>query len=348
MNILVIGGSRFLGRFVVEEALRKGYQVTVFNRGQHNGIFEGQPVEQLIGDREQDLSLLRNRSWDAVVDTCAYLPGDITGLLDMLKGNIKHYTFISSISVYQDWVPVGIDESYTTPTLSEEKLQELLSDPSVTLPGEHYGHLKRMCEMEAERIMPDQVLHVRPGLIVGPHDESDRLTYWVRRVGEGGAVLAPEFPEQQIQFIDGRDLACWILHGVEQQITGIYNATGPARPLSMEQFLNTCRGVTNSDAEWVWTKEQFLLDHGVQPWRDLPLWIPHNFPLEEGGEPWRGAGSVDITCALEAGLTFRPLEATIADLWNWDQQRLQEGKPLKAGLNSDREVELIRLYRDEQ
>jgi len=347
MNILVIGGSRFLGRFVVEEALHKGYQVTVFNRGQHNAIFEGQPVEQLIGDRKRDLSLLHNRSWDAVVDTCAYLPGDVTGLLDALQGNMKHYTFISSISVYQDWVPPGINESYTTPTLSEEKLQELLNDPSVTLPGQYYGHLKRMCEMEAERLMPGQVLNVRPGLIVGPHDESDRLTYWVRRVGEGGEVLAPEFPDQQIQFIDGRDLASWILHGVEQQVTGIYNATGPAKPLSMEQFLNTCRSVTSSDAEWVWAKEQFLLDHGVQPWMDLPLWIPYNFPLEEGGEPWRGAGSVNITPALEAGLTLRPLEATLADLWHWDQQRSREGKPLKAGLTSDREKELILLYREE-
>ncbi|WP_314590600.1 hypothetical protein [Paenibacillus terrigena] len=161
-------------------------------------------------------------------------------------------------------------------------------------------------------------------------------------------MLVPEFPERKIQIIDGRDLACWILHGIEQQITGIYNATGPARPLTMEQFLNTCQSVTNSDAAWVWAKEQFLLDHEVQPWTELPLWIPYNFPLAEGGEPWRGVGSVDITCALEAGLTFRPLEATIADLWNWDQQRLQEGKPLKAGLTSDREEELIRLYRDEQ
>ncbi|WP_314590598.1 NAD-dependent epimerase/dehydratase family protein [Paenibacillus terrigena] len=182
MKILVIGGSRFLGRFVVEEALHKGYQVTVFNRGQHNVIFEGQQVEQLIGDRKQDLSLLRNRSWDAVVDTCAYLPGDVTGLLDVLKGNIKHYTFISSISVYQDRVPIGIDEQYKTLTLSEEKLQELLSDPSISLPGEYYGHLKRMCEIETERLMPGHVLNIRPGLIVGPHDQSDRLTYWIRRV----------------------------------------------------------------------------------------------------------------------------------------------------------------------
>nr|WP_321575594.1 NAD-dependent epimerase/dehydratase family protein [Paenibacillus guangzhouensis] len=231
MKILVIGGSRFLGRFVVEEALRKGYQVTVFNRGQHNGIFEDQPVEQLIGDRKQDLSLLQNRSWDAVVDTCAYLPHDVTSLLDVLDGKLKHYTMISSISVYQDWAPEGINEQYITPTLSNEKLQELLQDPSVSLPGPYYGHLKRMCEIEAERLMPGRVLNVRPGLIVGPHDESDRLTYWVRRVSEGGTVLAPEFPTQQIQFIDGRDR--------------------PAKPLTMEQFLNTCRSVTNSDAAWV-------------------------------------------------------------------------------------------------
>lgn len=345
MNILVIGGSRFLGRFVVEEALRRGHQVTVFNRGQHNDIFEEQSVEMLMGDRKQDLSLLHHRSWDAVVDTCAYFPGDVTTLLNVVKSNIKHYTMISSISVYQDWVPLGIDENYNTPTLSEEKLQELLNDPTVTLPGAYYGHLKRMCEMEADRLMPGQVLNVRPGLIVGPYDESDRLTYWVRRVCEGGKVLAPEVPEQQIQWIDVRDLANWILHGIEQQLTGIYHATGPAEPLTMERFLDACRRVTNSDAQWIWADEQFLLNHQVQPWMGLPLWIPHNFPLEEGGEPWRGAGSMNIERALNAGLTFRPLEATIEDLWCWDQLRVGEGKPLRAGLTSDREKELIRLFR---
>jgi 2'-hydroxyisoflavone reductase len=343
MNILVIGGTKFLGRCVVQEALSRGHQVTLLNRGNHNEIFAETSVEMLIGDRNSDLEILQGRTWDAVVDTCAFLPEQVTKLTKLLQGKTKHYTFISSISVYQDWVPVGIDESYDTPTLSAEKLQEVMNDSTVSLPGPYYGPFKRMCEVEAERHLPGQVLSIRAGLLVGPYDYTDRLTYWVRRVHQGGSVLTSENPHQKVQFIDARDVARWILHAMEYQVTGIYNATGPEYPLTFEQLLETCQRVTKSDATWVWTPERFLLDQKVAPWTDLPLWLPEKYPLE-GGEPWRGGGSVNCKKAFAAGLSCRPLEDTLRDLWQWDQDRNEAS--LKAGLSTEREQEILRMLKE--
>lgn len=345
MNILVIGGTKFLGRFVVQEALSRGHQVTLLNRGNHHEVFAEASVEMLMSDRNGDLEILQGRTWDAVVDTCAFLPEQVTKLAKLLQGKIKHYTLISSISVYQDWVPEGIDESYNTPTLTAEKLHEVLNDSTLTLPGPYYGPFKRMCEIEAERYLPGQVLSIRAGLLVGPYDYTDRLTYWVRRVHQGGPVLAPENPHQKVQFIDARDVARFILHAMENQVMGIYNVTGPEVALTFEQLLETCRRVTKSDATWVWTSERFLLDQQVAPWSDLPLWLPEKYPLEEGGEPWRGGGSVNCGKAFASGLSCRPLTDTLRDLWQWDQDRNEVS--LKAGLSPVREQEILQMLKEE-
>lgn len=343
MNILVIGGTKFLGRAVVEEALNKGHFVSVFNRGNHPDVFVDSRVETIIGDRNEDLSLLKHREWDAVIDTCAFFPNQVSRLTQLLKHQIRHYTLISSISVYQDWIPEGIDQNYTTPILSEDKMQELLQAKDIELPGPYYGPLKRMCEMEAELNLPSRVLTIRAGLLVGAYDYSDRLTYWVRRIHRGGEVLAAENPQQHVQFIDVRDVAAWILYCAERQITGIYNTTGPEEPLTFKGLLDTCKVVTHSDASYIWAKEKFLLDNGVAPWSELPLWLPQKFPLEEGGEPWRGVGSVNCSKAFAAGLQCRPIADTLRDLWQWDQAREQGA--LLAGLNEEREQELIAAYK---
>jgi 2'-hydroxyisoflavone reductase len=335
VKILIVGGTLFLGRHLVEAAVARGHDVSTFSRGRH--ISGARPdVESLRGDRHADVSALMGRRWDAAIDTCGYVPGAVNRLLDVLATAIGHYTFVSSVSVYADFAPAGTDETSPLATITQEQLreaEEMATGARATSRsyGEMYGALKALCERAAEGRMPGRVLTVRPGLIVGPYDYTDRFTYWVRRVSEGGSVLAPGTPVRRVRVIDARDLSEWIVRMAERQQTGVFNATGAEDDLSFGRLLDVCRTVSESDARFAWIDETYLLDSGIQPWSELPLWIPQarNEIFEVRNDK-----------AVAAGLTFRSLDATVRDTFEWDRARPND-EPLKSGISRDRERELM-------
>ncbi|MBE7151019.1 SDR family oxidoreductase [Bacillus mycoides] len=336
MKILILGGTRFLGRAFVEEALKRGHEVTLFNRGTNNEIFP--EVEQLIGDRNDDVSSLENRKWDVVVDTCGFSPHHIRKVGEVLKDNIEHYTFISSISVYKDWIPYHIKEDYILqPEPPSDKVKAV--ENGEISPYEYYGALKVLCEKEAEKYWPGRVLHVRAGLLSGMFDYTDRIPYWVQRVAKGGNVLVPGRKDRPVQLVDIKDVASFGLNMAENNKVGTFNITGPNDELTMEELLNTCKEVTNSDAEFVWVDESFMSEHKVQPWTEMPLWLPETFPLEGNTEPWKGGFSVSIESAVKEGLTFSNLEDTVTDVNEW--MRETKGRELKAGISIEREKVLL-------
>src|SRR5688572_12046885 len=269
VKILIVGGAIFLGRRLVDAALARGHEIATFTRGRHR-IHDD--VEALIGDRNGDLSALRGRHWDAVIDTCGYVPGSVRRILDALdRDRVAHYTFVSSVSVYADHPAGGSDESAPVATITAAQLDEAEQMPTgeratAGTYGQIYGALKALCEQAAEHRMPGRVLNVRPGLIVGPDDYTDRFTYWVRRVGRGGEVLAPGRPARRVRVIDARDLADWIVRAAERRMAGVFNATGAEDRLTFGGMLEACRAVSGGDARFIWVPETYLLDKGVQPW----------------------------------------------------------------------------------
>ncbi|MDQ3686078.1 MAG: NAD-dependent epimerase/dehydratase family protein [Acidobacteriota bacterium] len=335
MKILIIGGTIFLGRHLIEAALARRYQVTIFNRGQHNPDLYPE-IEKLRGDRSDDLTALRGRRWDVVIDTCGYVPGVVGKSVELLADAVEHYTFISSCSVYANFDLAGTDENAPVKTITSEQLREAEKietgeRATAFIYGEMYGALKALCERAAEEAMPGRVLNVRAGLIVGAHDYSDRFTYWVRRVAEGGEVLAPGRPERRVRVIDVRDVAEWILRMVETRQTGVYNATGAEDDLTMARLLNECRTVSGSVAGFIWASEKFLLEQKVEAWSKMPLWLPEEF---------NGIFAVKNDKAIAAGLTFRPLSETISDTLMWDAARPTNAER-RAGLKQEREQQLL-------
>jgi 2'-hydroxyisoflavone reductase len=324
MQLLILGGTIFLGRHLVDAAAARGHAVTLFNRGQHNPELYPD-VEKLRGNRDGDLEALRGRRWDAVIDTCGYVPRIVRASAELLAPSVDHYTFISSISVYAGMQTPGMDESAPVGTLEDASVEEVT--------GATYGPLKALCEQAAETAMPGRVLNIRPGLIVGPHDPSDRFTYWPRRVARGGEVLAPGRPGRAVQIIDVRDLAEWTVRMVEGQQTGVYNATGPDHVLTMGEVLDACQDVSGSDARFTWVSEEWLREAGVAPWSELPLWVPER---EENA----GFSSIDCRQAFAAGLTFRPLTDTVRDTLAWVADLPADREP-RAGLKPEREQELL-------
>jgi 2'-hydroxyisoflavone reductase len=342
MKLLILGGTKFLGRHLVESALARGHEVTLFNRGQLNPELFPE-VEKLRGDRDGGLDALKGRRWDAVVDTSGYSPRVVRDSARLLAEAVEHYAFISSISVYKDTSVPGVDEDYPVAAVTDERLREaeaLRQSELTAAPffGEMYGALKALCERAAEEVMPGRVLNVRAGLIVGPHDYTDRFTYWPRRVAEGGEVLAPGDPERQVQVIDARDLAEWVLDMAEAGRAGTFNATGPDYNLTMGRVLETCRGTTGSDARFVWVDERFLLDAGVGPWMEMPLWTPAS---DEGNRHIMG---LSVGKALAAGLKFRPLSETVRDTLEWDLTRPADTQR-RAGLAREKEREVLDAWR---
>ncbi|MBA3531663.1 MAG: NAD-dependent epimerase/dehydratase family protein [Ardenticatenales bacterium] len=327
MKLLILGGTIFVGLHLVEAALARGHEITLFNRGKHNAELFPE-VEKLRGDRGGDLASLEGRRWDAVIDTTAYIPRAARATAALLADAVDHYTLISSISVYADRAEVGATENSALETMEDETVEEVT--------GETYGPLKVLCERAVEETMPGRTLVVRPGLIVGPHDPTDRFTYWPYRVAEDNEVLAPGNPEQPVQVIDVRDLAEWNIRLVEAQQTGIYHATGPERLLPMRELLETCRRVSSSVSEFTWVSEEFLLANNIAPFSDLPLWVPEAMKL---------FGTVDCSKAIAAGLTYRPLEETIRDTLAWANTR-PESHEWKACLTRERERELLALWRE--
>ena len=329
MKILILGGTIFLGRHVVESALKRGHELTLFNRGKHNpDLFP--ELEKIKGDRDKDIGLLKNRKWDVVIDTCGYFPRSVKVSAESLKDSIEHYIFISSVSVYSDFKMVGIDENYSVGKLDDYNIDKV--------DGETYGPLKARCENVLEEILPGRVCNIRPGLIVGPYDPTDRFTYWVRRVAEGGSVLAPGNPDSPVQFIDVRDLADWIINVSEKRIAGVFNATGPDYELSMKEFLESCKKVSSSDAEFEWVSEEFLSQTKVAPWSELPMWLPVDTDDEN-----KGFQKIDISKAVSSGLKFRPIEGTIRDMLGWDKSRSKDYK-LRAGMSKEREEEILESW----
>ena len=329
MRILILGGTKFLGRHLVEAALEAGHEVTLFNRGQTgNALFP--QVEQLRGDRDGNLGALRGRRWDLAIDPSGYVPRIVRTSAQLLADAVAHYTFISSISVYADLSAPDADETTPVGTLEDETVENI--------DGGTYGPLKALCEQTVSEVFSERALLVRPGLIVGPHDPTDRFTYWPWRIAQGGEVLAPGVPRQAVQFIDVRDLAAWILAMSVRRQSGTYNATGPDYPLSMEQTLLTCREVSGSDATLTWVNESFLLERGVEPYTDLPLWVP----AAENGH-----SQVNCARAIAQGLRFRSLDETIADTLDWEATR-PRSESLRAGLSPERERKLLKEWRREE
>ncbi|HEX6185113.1 MAG TPA: NAD-dependent epimerase/dehydratase family protein [Pyrinomonadaceae bacterium] len=341
MKLLVLGGTKFLGRHLVELALGRGDEVTLFNRGQLNPeLFPG--VEKLRGDRDGGLDALRGRRWDAVIDPSGFSPRVVRDSARLLADAAEHYTFVSSVSVYRDTSVPGVDEDYPVVTITDEELREAEALPQselTTAPffGERYGALKALCERAAEEAMHGRVLCVRAGLIVGPHDYSDRFTYWPRRVAEGGDVLAPGDPARPVQFIDARDLAEWMLLSAERRLTGTFNASGPDYTLTFGRFLEECRAATGGDARFVWVDERFLLDAGLGQWMEVPLWT------DSSDERNRYFQAISVERAVAAGLKFRPLAETVRDTLAWDLTRPADTER-RAGLARDREREVLEAW----
>jgi 2'-hydroxyisoflavone reductase len=301
VRVLVLGGTLFVGRHLVEAALGRGHEVTLLNRGRTNPELFPE-VETLVGDRDAgDLSALRGRRFDAVVDTSARLPRWVRDTCGLLADAVDHYTFVSSCSVYADTSEPGTDERAPVHTLEDETVEDFTS-------AETYGALKALCERAAEEALPGRTLAVRAGLIVGPYDASGRFTYWVHRIARGGEVLAPEPRAQPVQLVHGRDLADWILAMAERRQAGVFNATGPETPLTMEELLEAIRVETESTARLVWVDEEALLERGVEAWSDLPLWLAPGTNPESANFL-----AVDVSKAVAHGLRFRTLAETIRD-----------------------------------
>ena len=294
MKLLVLGGTIFVGRHIVEAALARRHDVTLFNRGRQNAhLFPH--VEKLRGDRDGDLAALRGRRFDAVIDPSGYTPAQVTATAGAL--DVDHYTFISSISSYRSYPP-GRTYDENAPLREGD---------------DGYNALKARAEEALDAALPGRLTRVRPGLIVGPWDPTDRFTYWPRRVARGGDVLAPGRPERPVSFIDARDLAEWCVRLVEDRRLGVFNAAGPQATLTMGGLLDECRAVTGSDARFHWIPDDELLAAGVARWTELPLWLP------EDDANIGGMLLTDNRRAVGAGLTFRPLADTIRATLDWDR-----------------------------
>jgi 2'-hydroxyisoflavone reductase len=331
MRILIIGGTRFLGRHLVDSALARSHDVTLFNRGRSNPDLFPQ-LETIVGDREEDVEKLKNRIWDAVIDTSGYLPRIVRLSAQVLEPTVSRYVFISSVSVYENFRKVGIRETDPVGKIENETVEEIT--------GETYGPLKALCEQAVQDIFGlDRTLIVRPGLIVGPHDPTDRFTYWPVRVARGGDVLAPEKPEAPIQIIDVRDLSNFIIKLIQDNASGVYNATGPDYELTLGRLLDVSKQVSGSDAAFHWVSVDFLKRNKVEAWSDMPVWVPDE-------EESAGFSRVDVSKATAAGLRFRPLEETVRDTLAWARTRPADHE-WRAGLAAEREAALLAARKGE-
>ena len=290
MRLLIIGGTVFVGRHVAEGALARGHAVTVFHRGRHGRAPEG--AETLIGDRTSDLSALEGREWDAVIDTCGFAPEDVALTAGALADRAGHYGFVSSGSAYADWPHAPVSED--SPVFESDERE--------------YGPLKAACERAAEAAMPGRVLVARAGVIVGPHENIGRLPWWLRRLAQGGETLAPGPPEAELQLIDARDLAAWMLDMAEAGGTGAYNAIAQPGSATWGELLAHAREVTGGGAELRWVAPELIEARVEEPWEALPLWPIPSLP---------GLYGMSAQRAARAGLTPRPLRETVADTWAW-------------------------------
>jgi len=341
LSILMLGGTGFLGPQTVDAALARGHKVTLFNRGKTNpGLYPD--LEKLQGDRDpnkgEGLKALEGRSFDAVVDTSGYYPRTVKASAEMLAPKCAHYVFISSISVYADNSKPNSDETSAVGTIP---------DPTVETMGDqfqNYGPLKALCEQAAEAAFPGRTTNIRPGLIVGRGDPTDRFTYWPARVARGGEVLAPGNPTDPIQYIDAHDLGEWIVHCIENKVFGVYNAVGPDRVHTIGELLQTCKDVSKSDATFTWAPADWLESQQIYGWAHMPVWVP---PTGE----MAGFSSWSYKKSVAAGLKFRPVAETVKDTLDWWNSLPQERRDAlgdqakrSAGITKEREAEVLAAW----
>jgi 2'-hydroxyisoflavone reductase len=335
-SLLVLGGTGFLGPAVVEAARARGWSITLFNRGKTRpGLFPD--IEKLKGNRDpnkdEGLKALEGRTWDAVVDTSGYVPRIVSASAELLAKNVKHYIYISSISVYKDNSVPGIDESAVVGTMADPKVETMGKE------FENYGPLKALCEQAAEKAMPGRVANVRPGYIVGPEDPTDRFTYWPVRAARGGEMLVPGTPDDPIQVIDVRDLGAWLVMLAANETMGVFNAVGPDAPLTMGHVLEACKKAANpTDLQYTWVSNKFMKDAPGEP-IDMPIWAPF-----EGDT--KGFHQVNGKKAIATGLKCRAIEPTVVDTLAWWKTLPEERRAkMRAGLKPEQETELLKLLK---
>ncbi len=323
LKILILGGTGFIGPHIVETAQGRGHTLTLFNRGKTNPqLFPD--IEKLRGDRNGDLKALEGRKWDAVIDDCGYVPREVKLSGDLLSKAVGHYLFVSSISAYAEPGKPGMDEDAPLATME---------DPGNEDVKQFYGPLKALSEKAAEASMPGRVTIIRPGLIVGPGDPTDRYSYWPVRVARGGDVLAPGDGKDPAQYIDARDLAAFMVRVVEDRSFGVFNALGPEKPMTMADLLSACKQASASDARFVWAPEAFLEEQKVSPWMDLPVWT---------GKESAAMAQMSNARAMSKGLTFRPSVDTARDTLAWYRKQPAERQAkMRAGLLPEREAEVL-------
>lgn len=336
LRILILGGTRFLGVHVTQLALDRGHTVTLFNRGKTNADLFPQ-VEHLHGDRDAQLDSLRGHKWDAVIDDSGYVPRHVRLSAELLAPNVSQYLFVSTISVYA---------SLAQPVTEDSPVGKIPDETVEKVSNETYGPLKALCEQAALAAMPGRTTVLRPGLIVGPDDNTDRFTYWPARAARGGEILAPGSPRDPIQFIDARDLAAFALHSVENRITGTFNVVSPPGKFTMGDLVNASITAAkqqvkpNPPPHAVWVSADFLEKQKVEPWSDMPVWIP-----EKGDDA--GAEHTNVVRAMHAGLTIRPIQQTVNDTLAWHLQRPKADQDaLKAGLAASREQEVLSAWHE--
>ncbi len=320
MSILVLGGTGFIGPHMVRYAVSRGHTVTLFNRGMTNThLFPD--LEKLVGDRDGNLTALEGRTWDAVIDNSGFVPRLVRDSATLLAESGRYF-FVSSLSAYKDLAPDGITEDYEVGRLDDPTVEERTA--------ETYGPLKALCEEVVREVFGDRANIVRPGYIVGPGDNSDRWTYWPVRVSAGGDMLAPGVPDFPFQFIDARDLGAWMVRMAEEHVSGVFNAVGPTEALDMGTFLETCREVSASDTVFHWVDSDFVEEQGVA----FPIWTPRR-------GVFGGIHTVDISRAVEAGFTSRPIAETIGDTLEWWNGLTEEDRPggaMSSGLRKPPEL----------
>jgi 2'-hydroxyisoflavone reductase len=332
LSILILGGTAFTGPHQIKYAIDRGHKVSIFNRGKTKPTLNKEyfkKVEHLIGDRNNNLKVLKNRKWDAVIDNSATYPRWVKQTTDILKENVGTYLFTSSLSVHADFSVKGITEDHPVATIDDPTIEDMSG----------YGPLKALSEKVAQKAFKNRAIIVRPHLIVGPGDRTDRWTYWPVRINRGGEVLAPGDPSQPAQYIDARDLSEFDIHLIENNLFGTYTAVGPLGKLSMAEMLYGIKAVISNDVSFTWVDQQFLEKNEIKPWTEMTAWMP------SGGE-FDGFFSFGNSNAVKAGLKYRPLAVTARDTLRWWETLSEERreKP-KAGLSITKEKEVLKKWK---
>ncbi|MHC5114888.1 MAG: NAD-dependent epimerase/dehydratase family protein [Planctomycetota bacterium] len=335
LDLLILGGTGFLGPAVVEAAIARGHTMTLFNRGRTN-VHMFPELEKLRGDRDprkgEGLAALEGRTWDAVVDTSGYYPRMVNASASLLAPKVRQYVFISSVSAYADPSVSGTDETAPVATMDDPTLEEMGDQ------FQYYGALKALCEQAAEDAMPGRATNIRPGLIVGPRDNVPRFTYWPVRIEKGGEVLAPGNPTDPVQYIDVHDLAEFVVRTLEDRSVGVYNAVGPTTPTNIAEMLYGCKAIAGPTATFTWCDAEFLAEQGIQPWGHMPVWIPSRSESA-------GMHHISVAKSVAAGLTSRPLADTVRATLDW-YHAAPADRPIRmrGGISPEREAEVLKAW----